>query len=151
MIHVRPYIPADREFVLNLVPRFACGIPPWRDPHRWLATSQRRITEGIEQQGQRDMVFVAEDERGELLGFAIVAHDTHFTGEPHAYLAELATSEAAEGQGAGKALISACEQWARKQGYPLLALTVGAVNERALGFYRHLGYIDDDIMLVKRL
>ena len=64
---------------------------------------------------------------------------------------ELAAYEAAEGRGVGKALAQACEQWAREQGYRILSLTTGAANERALGFYRHMGYQDEDVTLVKLL
>ena len=151
MIHVRLYQPTDQVFILSLAPRLAIGMPAWRDPRRWAATVQKWLTESIEQHGQKTMVFVAEDEQGTRLGFATVTHDTHFTGEPQAYIGELATSAAAEGRGVGKALLAACEQWARDQGYQLLALATGAANEHALGFYRHLGYLAEDIKLVKRL
>ncbi len=151
MIHVRAYVPTDREFVLGLAPRLAIGIPPWRDPHKMTLTAQEWITGSIERHGIKTMVFVAEDEQGERLGFATVSHSTHFTGEGQAYIGELATCEEAEGRGVGKALAQACEQWAREQGYHVLALATGAANERALGFYRHLGYRDEDITLVKLL
>ena len=151
MIRVRPYVSADREFVLSLAPRFAIGIPPWRDPQKMTVTAEGWITGSIEQHEQKTMFFVAEDEQGEQLGFATVSHSTHFTGEGQAYVGELATSEAAERHGVGKALAQACEQWAREQGYRLLSLTTGAANTQALGFYRHMGYRDEDVTLVKLL
>ena len=151
MLRVRQYVPADREFVLSLAPRLAIGIPPWRDPQKMIATVQGWITESIKQHGNKTMVIVAEDEHGERLGFATVSHDTHFTGEGQAYIGELATSEEAEGRGVGKALAQVCEQWAREQGYRILSLATGAANERALGFYRHMGYLDEDVKLVKLL
>lgn len=151
MIRVRPYVPADREFVLSLAPRLAIGIPPWRDPQKMIVTAQSWITGSIEQQGKKTMVFVAENEQGERLGFATVSHSTHFTGESQAYIGELATSEAAERQGVGKALVQSCEQWAREQGYRILSLATGATNEQARGFYRHIGYLDEDVTLVKLL
>ncbi|HEX6552194.1 MAG TPA: GNAT family N-acetyltransferase [Ktedonobacteraceae bacterium] len=151
MLRVRLYVPADREFVLSLAPRLAIGIPPWRDPQKMIATVQSWITESIKQHGNKTMVIVAEDEHGERLGFATVSHDTHFTGEGQAYIGELATSEEVEGRGVGKALAQACEQWAREQGYRILSLATGAANERALGFYRHMGYLDEDVKLVKLL
>jgi GNAT superfamily N-acetyltransferase len=151
VIHVRPYDPADRAFVLSLAARLAIGIPPWRDSRAWIATAQNWIIGSIEQHGQKTMVFVAQDDQGERLGFATVAHDTHFTGERQAYVGELATSATAEGRGVGTALIHACEQWARDQGYRILSLSTGAANERALGFYRQLDYRDEDIKLVKLL
>ena len=151
MIRVRSYVSADREFVLSLAPRLDIGIAPWRDPQKMIVTAGDWITGSIEQHGQKTMVFVAEDELGERRGFATVSHNTHFTGEGQAYIGELATSEAAEGRGVGKALAQACEQWARDQGYRILSLATGAANERALGFYRHMGYLDEDVTLVKLL
>jgi predicted N-acetyltransferase YhbS len=121
MIHVRAYVPADREFVLGLAPRLAIGIPPWRDPQKMIETAQGWMSGSIQEHGNKTMVFVAEDEQGERLGFATVSHSTHFTGEGQAYIGELATSEAAEGRGAGSALAHTCEQWAREQGYRMLA------------------------------
>jgi GNAT superfamily N-acetyltransferase len=53
--------------------------------------------------------------------------------------------------GVGKTLALACEQCARNQGYRLLSLATDAANERALGFYRHMGYQDEDVTLVKLL
>jgi GNAT superfamily N-acetyltransferase len=151
VIRVRAYVSADREFVLSLAPRLAIGIPPWRDPQKMIVTAQGWIKESIEQHGTKTRVFVAEDEHGERLGFATVSHSNHFTGEGQAYIGELAAYEAAEGRGVGKALAQACEQWAREQGYRILSLTTGAANERALGFYRHMGYQDEDVTLVKLL
>jgi len=151
VIRVRPYDSADREFILSLAPRLAIGIAPWRDPQKMIVTAQGWITGSIEQHGKKSVVIVAEDEHGERLGFATVSHSTHFTGEGQAYIGELATNETAEGRGVGKALAQACEQWARDQGYRFLSLATGAANERALGFYRHMGYQDEDVTLVKLL
>ena len=151
MIHVRPYVADDRTFVLSLAPRLLIGMPPWRDPHLWLTAFQDWIAVSIDQLGQETMVFVAENDQGERLGFATLSHDTHFTGEHQAYINELATSEVAEGSGVGTALIQACEQWAREQGYRILALSTGAANGRALGFYHHLGFRDEDVKLIKLL
>ena len=149
MIRVRPYEPADREFVLGLAPRLAIGIPPWRDTQKMIETARGWIAGSIEQHGKKTMVFVAENEQGERLGFATVSHSTHFTGEGQGYIGELVTNEAAERRGVGKALVQACEQWARDQGYRILSLATGAANEQALAFYRHIGYLHEDVTLVK--
>ena len=151
MIRVRPYVLEDREFVFSLAPRLAVGIPPWRDTQKMIATAQDWITGSIERHGDKTMVFVAENEQGERPGFATVSHSTHFTGEGQAYIGELATSEEAEQSGVGKSLTQACEQWGREQGYRFLSLATGAANERAPGFYRHIGYLDEDVTLVKLL
>src|SRR5262245_62643740 len=151
MIRVRSYVSVDRAFILSLAPRLIIGLPAWRDPQLAIAAFEKWILVSIEQQGQETIVLVAEDDQGERLGFATVARETHFTGEPQAYINELATSERAEGRGVGKALIKACEEWARQQNIRFLALSTGAANVRALGFYHHLGFRDEDIKLAKLL
>jgi len=151
MLRVRPYIPTDHTFVLNLAPRLAIGMQPWRDLQLWLTTVESWLTESINQHNQKTMVFIAENEQGERFGFATVSQSTHFTGQRQAYIGELATNETTEGHGVGTALVEACEQWAREQGYTLLTLSTGAANERALGFYRHLGFRDEDVTLTKLL
>src|ERR1043165_9468308 len=135
MLHVRPYISTDHAFVLSLAPRLAIGMQSWRDKALWLKTVEGWLTESIRQHNQKVMVLIAENEDGEPLGFASVSHSTHFTGQRQAYIGELATSETAEGHGVGRALVEACEQWAREQGYTILTLSTGAANTRALGFY----------------
>jgi GNAT superfamily N-acetyltransferase len=151
MYHVRPYVPADRAFVLSLAPRLAIGMQPWRDLELWLTTVGGWLAESIDQHNQKTMVWIAEDEQGERLGFATVSHSTHFTGQPQAYIGEMATCEMVEGRGVGTALIEACEQWAQQQGYTLITVSTGAANLRALSFYHHLGFLDEDITLTKLL
>jgi GNAT superfamily N-acetyltransferase len=151
MIHVRPFRESDRDFLLGLAPRLAVGIPAWRDSRLMVETVEKWIAGSIEQHGHKTTVFVAENEEGSPLGFATVSHSKHFTGLGQAYIGELATGEAVEGHGVGRALVEACEQWARKEGYRLLSLTTGSANDRALGFYRHLGFHDEDVTLVKIL
>lgn len=149
MVRVRPFVPDDRAFVLSLASRLAIGMQAWRNRDLWLATVEGWLTESIQQHGQKTMVWIAENEEGERVGFATVSHSTHFTGQPQAYIGELATAEAAEGHGVGSALVNACEQWARKQGYTILTLSTGAANARALQFYKHLGFQDEDVTLTK--
>lgn len=151
MVNVRPYNPTDRAFVLSLAPRLAIGMQAWRDLGLWLKTVEGWLTESIDRHNQKTMVLIAEDEKGERLGFATVSHSTHFTGQRQAYIGELTTSEAFEGRGVGTALVEVCEQWAREQGYDLLTLTTGAANIRALSFYHHHGFNDEDITLTKLL
>lgn len=151
MLHIRPYVPNDRSFILSLAPRLAIGKQPWRDLTLWLKTVEEWLTESIDGHNQKTMVLIAEDEQGELLGFATISHSTHFTGQPQAYIGELVTSEKVESRGVGSALVRACEGWAREQGYTIITLTTGAGNTRALNLYNHLGFHDEDITLTKLL
>lgn len=149
--NIRPYGPDDREFLLDLAPRLTIGMQPFRDIAACLAAVRGWIQNSIDNHGSEGMVFVAEDERGERLGFATVTHETHFTGERQAYIGELATSAAAEGRGVGRALVARCEAWARERGYTKLALETGAANTRALGFYEQLGYVAEGVKLTRLL
>jgi GNAT superfamily N-acetyltransferase len=112
--------------------------------HQWIAGS-------IAKQGEKAEVFVALGEREERLGFATVSQESHFTGESQAYIGELATLSEVEGKGVGRELVAACEAWARRRGFRILSLATGAANARALGFYHHLGFSDEDVKLVKVL
>ena len=150
-IRVRPFVAEDRPFVLSLAPRLVLGIARWRDHEMMLATAQGWLAGSMERHGTETIVFIAEDERGERLGCASVSHSHHFTGDRQAYIGELAVSDTAEGHGVGRALVLACEQWAREQGYPFLVLATGSANAGARGFYQHLGFQEEDVTLVKLL
>jgi GNAT superfamily N-acetyltransferase len=151
MIHIRPYSPNDYVFVMSLAPRLTIGMPSYRDADLKLKSVQEWIEESLKNHNHKTMVFIAEGHENQSLGFATVTHTKHFTGEPQAYIGEIATAEQAEGQGVGKALLEACEEWGRTNGYRLLSLSTGAANHKALGFYHHLGYRNEDITLVKLL
>lgn len=151
MIRVRPYQTDDRSFILDLAPRLAIGMQPWRDMALWLTAVEEWLSDSIRQHNEKTMVLIAEDESGERLGFATVSHNKHFSGQPQAYIGELATRETVEGRGVGTALVEVCEKWAREQGYKFLAVSTGAGNKRALRFYSRLGFDEEDITLTKLL
>lgn len=150
MLEVRSFQPTDREFVLRLAPRLAIGRQPWRDGDAWLTAVTGWIESSLDQHPDKAHVFIAEED-GERLGFATVTHSKHFSGQPQAYIGELVTAEGAEGRGVGTALVEACCAWAKEQGYDLITLSTGSGNPRARHFYAHLGFVEEDVTLVKRL
>lgn len=150
-ITIRPFRPADRAAVLGLAPRLLVGIAPWLDPEAFLAVARGWVEASIAGVGPDQAVFVAEDARGQCLGFASVGRHVHFTGIEQAYIGELAVAAEAEGLGIGRRLVAAAEEWARGRGFRLIALDTGAANARARGFYRHLGYHEEKVTLVKVL
>lgn len=151
MLTIRPYQPDDRPFIESQAQRLLNGMPAWRDHEACLRAIKSWIEESLANHGESVMVFVASDADGERLGFASVTGSTHFNGRRQAYIGELVTAEAAEGRGVGRALVDACEEWARAQGFDAITLTTGAANQRALGFYAHLGFRAEEVKLVKRL
>ena len=90
-------------------------------------------------------MFLAEDESGRAVGWAF-AHDAEAElyvverDRRHGYLAELYVTPAARGAGHGRALIAACEGWARKRGHRLLTVGVLAGNDGAIAAYERAGF-----------
>ena len=101
------------------------------------------IIDSIEQHPTQTTIFIAMNQQRLQIGFASISHAKNFTGEPQAYLGELAVREDAEGHGIGNTLIKACEEWSRNQGYPILVLDTGTANEHARRFYQHLGFQEE--------
>lgn len=89
---------------------------------------------------------VAEGEGGELLGFAhTLIHPSTWALQNYCYLEDLFVSEAARGQGVGRALIAAVEGVARQAGSTRLYWTTHTDNKRARALYdevaEHTGFI----------
>ena len=101
-------------------------------------------------------MFVAEDEGGVLLGWAVVGE---FKGEAfvvpeerdYAYIFELFVVETMRGAGIGRALIATCEDWAREKNFKTIQIGVLAGNTRAAKIYREAGYSDYALELRKYL
>jgi GNAT superfamily N-acetyltransferase len=70
---------------------------------------------------------------GYLLGFR---HLTFYANGPVGWVEEIVVRDQERGQGIGRILMSAFEQWAAHQGCALVALA----TRRAAPFYRALGY-----------
>jgi len=101
-------------------------------------------------------MFVAEDENGALIGWAVVSE---FKGEAfvvpeerdYAYVFELFVAEAQRGEGIGRALIAACEEWAKAKNFKTIQIGVLFGNARAAKIYREAGYSDYALELRKYL
>ena len=151
-ITVRPFTEADRPFFRAIVGRLHPGetVAP-RDPTA-MADFFRRVGAGEVEQPPGAETFVAVDGAGDPLG-VIVLHPSadYFTGHGRAYVEILVVAEAAEGKGAGRALMRHAEDWARERGFVEVSLDVFAGNARARAFYERAGYRPDHVRMVKRL
>jgi predicted N-acetyltransferase YhbS len=84
-------------------------------------------------------LYVAE-EGGRVVGYIhACAFDALFY-QPLKYVVALAVDPARQGRGAGRALMCACEAWARADGCAGVRLASGADRAGAHAFYRRLGY-----------
>ncbi|MGN6515587.1 MAG: GNAT family N-acetyltransferase [Rhizomicrobium sp.] len=113
-----------------------------------------RLAKQLEEQEGR--IFIAEDAGGAALGWGVVGG---YMGEVfvvseerhYAYIFELFVVEAMRGKGIGRALIAACEDWAKTKGFKTILIGVLAGNTSAAGLYRSAGYADYAIELMKYL
>ena len=150
-VRIRPFVDEDKPFIMSLAPRLTIGMASWRDDEKKLKAIQGWLEGSIAHVGKGTMIFIAENEHGKSTGFATVTSNRHFTGTEQAYIGELAVDADAESHGVGQALIAACEQWAREQGYSFLVLETGIANTRARKFYAHAGFQEEDVRLTKVL
>jgi ribosomal protein S18 acetylase RimI-like enzyme len=150
-VSVRAAAPGDRAAVLELAPRLAEGVAPWRDQQEarkagrdWLNGSLDEAAAGT------GAVFVAEAETtGEVVGVISVKASRHFTGESDGYIGELVVAEQAARRGTGRALLAAAENWARDHGLAHLTLHTGAYNAGARAFYAALGFAEEEVRLTR--
>ncbi|WP_436828297.1 GNAT family acetyltransferase [Sphingomonas sp. DT-207] len=115
--------PHDEEAVVALWR--ACDLTrPWNDPH---ADFRLALSSGS------STVLVAQD--AEVLGGAVmVGFDGH-----RGWVYYLAVASHRRGQGLGRAMMAAAEDWLRARGAPKIQLMVREDNAVALGFYETLG------------
>jgi len=139
----------DRAAVLELAPRLAEGVAPWRDQtealaagHRWLDSSFAAAANGA------GTVLVADD-GGSIVGVLTIRPARHFTGELDGYIGELAVAAPAARQGVGRALIAAAQAWARDHGLANLTLHTGAFNANARAFYAAIGFVEEEVRLTR--
>ncbi|KAB2850669.1 MAG: GNAT family N-acetyltransferase [Hyphomicrobiaceae bacterium] len=101
-------------------------------------------------------VVLAAERSGEVVGFARaefrntsqgVAHLARTYVEVH----EICIDPAARRSGAGRLLLEAVKDWAKRQNASSLELSVYAFNEAALAFYRRVGLSDMRITLATKL
>ncbi len=144
---VRPYRAEDRDGVMALAPRLTEGVAAWREAGAVAEAVTGWVTASLDRAAQAAAgVFVAES-AGRVAGFVTVTERTHFTGQVDGYVGELAVAPHLTRHGVGRALMAAAEEWARDRGLENLTLETGAANLPALGFYRSLGYVAEEVRL----
>jgi GNAT superfamily N-acetyltransferase len=152
-IQIRPATPADRDALVELVPRLrAFGAVPLRPVESLDRAEQATLERALAAPDPETVLLVAEGPTGRPAGVAYAHVQTdYFTGERHGHLGIIAVSEVAEGQGMGRALLAAVESWARERGHRYLTLNVFAANVRARAVYERAGYGLDILRYYKEL
>ena len=152
-VTIRKATSADRQFLLDLVPRLrAFGPPPLRPLEDLDEAERHALNRALDDPQPDHVIFVGELPESGPAGIAYVETATdYFTGERHGHLAILIVAESGEGQGVGKALLAATEEWAAAQGYRFITLNVFAGNSRARTVYERAGYVPDTVRYAKEL
>ena len=152
-VTLRKATPGDRQFILDLVPRLrAFGPPPLRPAEALDEAERNALNRALDHPQPDHAIFVGELPEVGPAGIAYVETATdYFTGERHGHLAILIVDESGEGQGVGKALLAAVEEWAAAQGYRFITLNVFAGNARARAVYERAGYSPDTVRYAKEL
>jgi GNAT superfamily N-acetyltransferase len=104
---------------------------------------------------ERGAIFIAEA-AGKPVGWALVLDEpgdvfVERIERRHGFIAELFVEEAARGQGHGRALIGACEDWTRGRGVKVLIINVLARNDKAAAVYGRGGFAPYNLNLRKYL
>jgi len=104
----------------------ACGLTrPWNDPAADIALARR---------GPNSTVLIGRD-GSTIVATAMVGHDGH-----RGWVYYVAVDPDRRGQGHGRAIMNAVEDWLRAADIPKLQLLVRRDNAKAGAFYQSIGY-----------
>lgn len=140
-MNIREITEADAEAFLKL----ACQID---DETRFMMFEPGERQTTVEQHAawtrklkaiDNQTMFVVEQE-GQLVGY-LGAMGGAFRRSHHSVYIFLGLLEAYTGQGLGRRLLEAAEQWARARGLHRLELTVMPHNVRGLSLYQKMGFV----------
>lgn len=141
----------DQDFVAGLaLSLLEFPSPAWEDPAALSGRYGEALARAVKEQDQGSTVLIAERD-GAAVGLISLRVDHDAAGFERAHVADLAVTPDARRIGVGRALMQAAESWASERGLLMLGLDVWSTNDRALGFYRHLGYRPESMTLIKRL
>lgn len=106
----------------------------------------------LETSPETDSVLVAEV-RGVVVGWIHVARQHALQDEPGADIRGLVVDETHRGRGVGRALLDACDDWARRHDISVVRVRSRNTRDGAHAFYASAGYeeIKTSLVFVKRL
>jgi ribosomal protein S18 acetylase RimI-like enzyme len=148
-ILVRPVGDDDRAAILELAPRLAEGVAPWRDQGEALLAGRRWLEDSLAAAQTGDGVVLVVADTDGIAGVISLRPSTHFTGERDGYIGELVVARRTARRGIGRALVAAAEGWARDHGLRHLTLHTGAFNTGARAFYADLGFFEEEVRLTR--
>jgi GNAT superfamily N-acetyltransferase len=151
-IAIRNAIDSDHEFIFELSPILAeVAKLDWHTDETLQKMQDNYISEMLTNTNTPHITMIAELANIRIGFVHVRAHKDGISGEMCAAVTLLAVSPKSHGSGAGKVLMSAAEQWAKKLGCRLLHLEVFANNTKANRFYEKLGFKPEILHRVKTI
>ncbi|TAN03422.1 MAG: GNAT family N-acetyltransferase [Rhodanobacteraceae bacterium] len=152
-IAIRPATPADADFILSLVPRFASfKLPKGRSKRGVTSAIRSEIQRALREPRPAERFFIAEDAAGHLCGFLHLRAERDFvSGQRACHISNIAVVRSHDGQGIGGALLANAHRWAKAHRCKWLTLNVLPGNARARALYEHSGFSPDMIRMAKPL
>jgi ribosomal protein S18 acetylase RimI-like enzyme len=133
-MNIRAFQPSDEAAVIGLWEE--CGlIRSWNDPRKDIS---RKLSEQPE-------LFLVGIVQNKLVATAMAGYDGH-----RGWVHYLAVAPACREQSYGRMLMQEAERLLAARGCPKLNLQVRASNAGVVGFYRKLGYTQDDVVSLGR-
>ncbi len=127
---IRAFDVADTEEIVQLWDE--CNLTrPQNDPR---ADILRKLTVQPE-------LFLVGTVDGRIAGSVMAGYDGH-----RGWINYLAVAPAERGTGHGRQLMAAVERLLSERGCPKVNLQIRAGNEAAIGFYRSIGYLNDEVL-----
>ncbi len=127
---IRSFNVSDTEAIVQLWE--VCNLTrPQNDPRRDI---ERKLTVQPE-------LFLVGTVDGRLAGSVMAGFDGH-----RGWVNYLAVAPAERGAGHGRRLMDAVERLLAERGCPKVNLQIRAGNEVAIGFYRSLGYLNEEVL-----
>jgi len=129
-MQIRPYLEADEQAVVNLW--HACDLTrPWNNPQSDIA---RKLTV------QRDLFLIGELE-GRIVGSVMAGYDGH-----RGWINYLAVHPDFQRRNIASKLMRAAQDCLLELGCPKINLQIRLSNESAVGFYKSIGYMQDEVV-----
>jgi ribosomal protein S18 acetylase RimI-like enzyme len=143
----------DGDAMLALMPRLAdFDVPEHRSPEDLWRDDAALLRKWIAGDANDCFVHIAEDDNGVALGMTLVRiRPDVLSHEPSSHLEVITVSKQGEGKGVARALLTAAETEAAKQGALTMTLHVIATNSRARKFYERVGYYGEMIRYIRAL
>jgi ribosomal protein S18 acetylase RimI-like enzyme len=129
-VRLRPYLESDEQAVIRLWQ--ACELTrPWNDPQKDI---ERKL------KIQRELFLVGEIE-GQVIASVMAGYEGH-----RGWINYLAVHPDFQRRRIGSDLMEAAQILLLKMGCPKISLQVRLTNESAVGFYKSIGYAQDEVV-----